>query len=257
MLPAMVGCSGEYILTAPDQLAPSGSTTSAVVRLQKQEVFLFSPPIGNAAIRFWVADGPLRGAFTDKNGYAAAAVPVPDKPGLYNLSIAAQDIQGDEAKADFPAYVWPADKPIVAVDLECLPPPGKDADTARAAMAKVAGGANILYFTRRGVREYPALREGIQGNHLPDGPILPWRLEDWTAAKMTSPLPQLRRQFPNLAIGICNSQSAAATFGAVGMECVIVGGGKVKAPMVRYLSWTELAKSGLSTDAQEQDDQSP
>ena len=66
------GCGGQYILTVPDQVAPAGGQAATVARLQRSEFGSFAPPVKKAALRFQADGGPLRGAYTDSQGYAAA-----------------------------------------------------------------------------------------------------------------------------------------------------------------------------------------
>ena len=113
------GCSGGYLLTAADSLAPAGGEAPVAVRLQHRELPGVTPP-ANAALRFQVADGPWRAAHTDKNGYASAIVPVPQLAGAYPLTVTVQDIEGREARWDLRVFVWDTRRPIVAVDTDAL-----------------------------------------------------------------------------------------------------------------------------------------
>jgi hypothetical protein len=245
LIAALVGCSGQYYLTAPDQLAPAGGSATAVVRIQRHEFMGIALAVKNAPLRLWVTDQPLRAAFADKKGYAGAVVPVPDKEGLYSLTVATQDIRGDEFSKDFPTYVWPASQPIVVVDLECVPLGPKAPAAVGEALNRLAKNANIVYFTSRDVNDYPRVHEQLQGNHLPDGPVLPWRKSDWINTALVSQLPQMRQQFSAVNIGICSSAAAAGAFSAAGMDCVVVGNEKVTAARAVYRSWADLAAKGL------------
>jgi hypothetical protein len=240
-----LGCSGQYVMTAPDQIAPVGSSVATVVRLRRHELTFLTLPVKKGPVRFSIADSPLRCAYTDNSGYAASAVPVPEKPGLYAMTIATQDIHGDEYSRDFPAYVWDKDKAIVAVDLEAVPLEGKEAASAQAALTRIANDANIIYLTRRDVDDYENIHQRIVALKLPDGALLPWRRSDWRGSRMASQLPQLREQFTNLNFGICGSQAAVNTFSAAGMECIVVGTIPIKGAKVAERSWADLTEKGL------------
>ena len=64
------GCSGEYIMTAPEQVASAGGEAMLVMRLQRREFAFYTPPADKKPIRFQIGKGPLRGAYTDALGYA-------------------------------------------------------------------------------------------------------------------------------------------------------------------------------------------
>jgi hypothetical protein len=64
--------------------------------------------------------------------------------------------------------------------------------------------------------------------------------------RLVSKLPELRRQFPRLAIGVCDGPLAGKAFVQAGMRCVVIGSRSVgQADILRYTDWTDLAESGL------------
>jgi hypothetical protein len=261
-LAALGGCGGHYILTVPDQVASAGGETAAVVRLQRNDFFVLSNPITEAAMRFRVGDGPLRGAYTDKLGYAGASVSVPAEPGLYRLSVAHLDLYGDEVVQEAPAYVWASEKAVVAVDLDALPGLwlGSGADAARA-IGLLAKGANIVYLTRRSTRRHGAAHRELARAGYPDGPILLWRRQRWhivrdgwanmprlaVESRLVSQLAELRKLLPNLTTGVCRSQLAAKAVAEAGLKCVAVNSAHVRAATgtVHRSSWADLADKGL------------
>jgi len=256
------GCGGQYILTVPDQLAPPGGEAVAVVRLQRNDFFVLSLAVERAAMLFKIDGGPQRGAYTDKIGYAGASVPVPDAIGRYDLHVAHLDREGDEVRATAPVYVWDADKPIIAADLDSLPLVGPPAQEARAALTKLAYGANVLYMTRKGVDKHASLHEYLAGAGYPDGPVLLWQRERWhivregryklprvvVESRLVGQLSQLRVMFPKLTTGVCDSKLAAKAFLDAGLQCVVVGTAKIDGPdaesrITRYPSWADVAAS--------------
>lgn len=258
------GCGGQYILTVPDQLAPAGGEATTVVRLQRNDFFVLAPATKDALMQFRIAGGPLRAAYTDKFGYAGTTVPVPAEPGRYRLVVSHLDIYGDEVTAERPAYVWKADRPAIAVDMDCLPGLWLgDAKSAAVALRRLADGANVLYLTRRSTRRHPGAHKRLRNAGYPDGPILLWRRERWhivrekwrgvpivrvvVESRLVGQLPEVRKTFPGLTVGICNSQLAASAFSAAGLRCVVVGAPSVKAKtqLTHRKSWAQLGTDGL------------
>lgn len=259
---ALGGCGGQYILTVPDQLAAAGGLTATVVRLQRNDFFVLAPAVEEAAMRLRIADGPERGAYTDEFGYAGAAMAAPAKPGRYALTVKHLDIFGDEVVGEGPVYVWAADRPAVAVDLDCLPGLWLgDAKDAAGALRGLATKPNILYLTRRSTRDHAAAHEQLRKAGYPDGPILLWRRQRWhivrdgrlklprvvVETRLVNQLPEVRKMFPKLDVGICDSSLAAKAFAAAGLRCVVVGppAGAAGEGVTRHESWADLAQKGL------------
>ncbi len=247
------GCGGGYVLTATDSVAPPGGQVPIVVRLQRKELPLMTPAVQAAPLRFQVAEGPPRAARTDKKGYAAATVPVPSTAGVYPLTVALQDVQGQEAAWELRAFVWAPDRPAVAIDLDALPHGGRDAGHAKAALEKLAGYAHPLYLTDCPVGEFPKLRKALEAAGLPEGPILSWRATGWQRDKVISPLGELRKVFPKLQLGVAGSRLAVRTFESAGMKCLSVGGGvSPKDKTVQRTSWAELAAKDILVQRMEE-----
>jgi len=256
------GCGGHYILTVPDQVASAGGETAAVVRLQRNDFFVLSPPVKAAAMRFRVADGPLRGAYTGKLGYAGATVVVPKEPGRYVLNVAHLDIYGDEVIREAPTYVWAPDRAVVAIDLDSLPGLwlGSSKEAARA-LRRLAEQASLVYLTRRSTRRHADTHRDISRAGYPDGPILLWRRQRWhivrdgrlrlprvvVESRLVSQLDELRKVFANLTTGVSRSRLAAKAFAEAGLDCVVVGSARLTVPTkVTYrANWAELAEMGL------------
>jgi len=263
---ASSGCGssfGEYILTVPDMVAPAGGEGVAVMRLQRNDFVVIAPPVKQAAIRLAVGEGLQRGAYTDDLGYAGTTLPVPARPGRYELKVAHLDRWGDEVTATAPAYVWDPNAPAVAVDLDSLPglSPGFSRQSSRA-LARAVKGANILYLTRRRASGHAELHKRLIGAGYRDGPILEWRRQHWhivregkynmprvvVESRLVSQLPDLRRMLGGLKTGICRDSLAAKAFAEAGMRVVIVGDARVEAKdVVRRASWSELADKGVGS----------
>lgn len=263
------GCGGYYTLTVPDQVAPAGGEAVAVARLQRNDFLFVDVAAREAAIQFKVADCRERGAYTDKIGYAGAAVPVPADVGRYEMVVSHLDFEGEEVVANVPLYVWDPAKVVVAVDLDSLPrsgrsflestratwsrlsrgmiappPSGREAvAAARRALGRVAGGANVLYLTREKVAAHAAMHEWLTTAGYPDGPILLWQRQRWhivrqgrfriprvvIEARLVSQLAELRKAFPKMGLGITATSLASRSFAEAGLRCVVIGGAKAHA----------------------------
>lgn len=280
------GCGGEYILTVPDQVSAAGDDVTVVARLQRNDFFVMNLPSQEAYLRFQIADGLERSASTDKLGYAGVRLETPKKPGRYDLAVRYQDDDGDEIDKTVGAYCWDPDKPVIAVDMDPLPrrmakvTKGRkgwwtglakytvdllprtapaDAPSARAAMDKLAGKANILYLTRREAADHLKCRSELAEHGYPDGPVLMWRRQRWhlvpgrfkipkvvIESKLVSQLDELKKTFPKMWVGVSESSLAGKAFLDAGMTAVIVGGASLEGDKVMKIAdWKELAEKGL------------
>lgn len=234
VLCVVCGCGGGYVMTAGDQLAPAGGEAATVIRLQQSELPLIAPAARDVAVRFFVGDGPQRAARTDRSGYAAVAVPVPPAAGTYEMTVALQDTQGDEASWPVRTFVWDAQQPVVAVELDAIPDEGQAMSDARAALASLARRANIVYLTSESLGDLDECRQFIQAAKLPDGPVLAWRKKPWPRRGIISPLPALRETFSRLETGVGRGKLAMSAYQAAGMKAVAIGKGGE--------AWAQLAE---------------
>jgi hypothetical protein len=254
------GCGGQYIVTAPDQLASTRSDASVVVRLRRNDFFVLNLAVPDAVLSFQVEDMPERAAFTDELGYASTRVPSPPEAGIYSLRIRHSDVLGDQIVATSRVFVLDALRPLVAVEAEALPRPGSaEADHARTALRRIAAGANVLYLTRSDPSEHADLHGRLASQGYPKGPILLWQrkrlhlVPGWwripklvVESRLVSELPQLHRDFLNLRAGICTSPLAAEALSSAGLRPVLVGEQASDVPeAVRVGSWQQLAQEGL------------
>jgi hypothetical protein len=260
-LAAASGCGGQYILTVPDQVARAGGQTTAIVRLQRNDFFVLTPAVKDAPMRFRVADEKERGAFTDKLGYAGTTVPVPARPGPHRLRVTHLDRFGDEVVAEAPVYAWDPNRPVIAVDMDCLPglTLGSSAQASRA-LQRLAASAKVLYLTRRSTRRHAETHKMLERAGYPDGPVLAWQQQRWhivregrfrlprvvVESRLVSQLPELRKLFPKMDVGVCDAHLAAEAFAAAGLKVLLVGRTPVdvQTQVLRRNSWADLAARG-------------
>ncbi len=134
----LAGCAGHYRLTVPDAVTVPGKAAPVVIRLERQEFGPLYRPLDGAAMRMWIADQPLRAAYTRDKGYASAAVPAPEKPGAYTLTVAHQDRDGGDVGKIGRAFVLAPAARTLVVDWQAL---GREKDGAwRRRGAGQAGG---------------------------------------------------------------------------------------------------------------------
>ncbi len=271
------GCGGYYLLTVPDQLASETGALVPVVRLQRNDFFFLALAAPDQPMRFRlyptpdtshgaVGQSPLRSANTDKMGYAGVHFPMSEKPvsgkaGLYYMKVALQDLEGEELFSAVPVFVWNAAKPVVAVDLDCLPQLGAvDREEAAAALRTIYKSANLLYLTRRSRRTQERAHILLAECQYPDGPVLLWQRQRWhivregrfrlprvvVESRLDSQLPKLVEDFPKLRVGIGRSELAAKAFVNAGMKCVIVGNAWLTGSnIIHRQGWGDLAAAVL------------
>lgn len=256
------GCGGHYTLTAGDQIAAANQEAAVVVRLQRNDFFVLNMPTKGALMRFRVDDGTERAAYTDDLGYAAVALSAGRAPGRHTLHLDHMDFEGEEVSAEAQLYVLDAARPVVAVALDDLPMSGSSqASSAQAVLGSLARRANIIYLTRRPIREHGDAHRRLAADGYPEGPVLLWQRQRWhivregkykiprviVEARLVSQLPELRKQFPKLAVGICGSAIAAKAFEAAGMQAVVVGPAAQQFSGPGRESWEDLKKRGIQT----------
>ncbi|NBB96041.1 MAG: hypothetical protein GVY16_09930 [Planctomycetes bacterium] len=255
------GCGGYYIMNVPDQVARTDGQIVPVARLQRNDMFVMAVPQTGSPMRFRLDGGELKACGTDELGYAAVQMPAPDSPGKHQLYVAMLDPVGEEVSATVPVFVWDPSRPVVAVDLDAVPPEGwTNSSDAAAALNRIARKANVLYFTRNSARTQQRVHERFVREGYPDGPILLWQRQRWHITRegrlgiprvvieqrLLSQLPVLRDEFPNLTLGICRSETAAQAFVDAGMRALVIGRpGLTGSNLLHRDSWADLARGPL------------
>jgi len=242
LLSCLAGCGGQYRLASPDQLAEPAGEALTIARLTRQEVYLLDLPVKNALLRFYIASeqqqASQRAAFSDSEGCASAAVPVPDKPGVHSIVITHQDIDGKVVWTQVPLYVWPADSALVAVEIEAIPTCGENAEHARAALNELSTSRKVVYLTTKSLRHHHKLHSRLANENLPAGPIVAWTPEQITPGQ-AEPLSEIRRMFPNLTAGICASRKSAKALQSAGLEAMTTQTG-ADWPGVSAVGWQDM-----------------
>ncbi len=261
----LAGCSGDYVLTVPDTVAPAGDEVPVVLRLERMEIPLVLRPVHDAAMRIRLDDGPMRGALTDRLGYAGTLVPPPTDEGRHELTVAHLDRWGNEVESAGRAFLWDANAPVLAVDADAIPLLGPGASQAGEALTRLAQGARIAYFTQLAPSLHDDLRRRLDRQGCPEGPVLLWRSENWHVVstplrlprlvveqRLVSQLSILRELFPNLRRGVTADGGACRAFLDAGLEPVVVGPagriGLTQAQLRRSIvreSWQQLAERGI------------
>ena len=239
------GCSGEYILTAPDAAVLAGQDAPVVVRLQRREVWRYAPPQTDAAVTFRLGEEPPQCARTDGAGYAALSIKASDRPGQYDVALYHQDINGDSVKGLAAIYVLATDRPIAVVDMDSLPRGDKEVAHAVGSLVRMQLTAHVIYVTEKYAGRPTLAHELLARYGYPDGPVVPYsrarRWRQWRRSGGTDAMEELCRRFPKLRWGITADADAAEAFSNAGLKVLIAG--KANAHIKdaeRFASWADM-----------------
>jgi hypothetical protein len=233
------GCTGEYIVTAPDCAGLAGKVAPVVVRLQRREFAAFVPPTKDACITFNLKDAPLKCARTDAKGYAAVAVDLPKTPGKYEIVLAYQDPKGDEAEGVANLYVLSPERAVVVVDMDSLPTDTKSGQRLR----DFTDQADIFYLTSKYAEDVKAAHKYLDIMGYPDAAIVPV-----TQPKMgmkpepgahSAILAMMKRTLPNLRYGMTSDAEMGKLFQQSGLD-VMATGSAAGLSGAYQLNWNEL-----------------
>lgn len=258
----LAGCSGEYILTVPDVVCPAGAQAELVFKLQRREFWRITPPQKDAAVIVQLPSGDSRCIRTDRNGYAAVAFVVPFKPGVYGVELYYQDDEGRSISAEGSVYSLLPDKPVVLVDLDCLPRGGRDLKSARAAIERLGQAVQLVYFSERVGSSCTVARRLLRMRGYPVGPVVffkkyprwyrryrfdpGWHAKWFKPRSTDSNIVSLRRRLKKLDWAITTDLSAAEALIQAGLKVVIIGKGKRMITEARRVnSWDDLDISTL------------
>jgi len=245
----LAGCSGEYILVAPDVAGVPGEAAPVVVRLQRREFWFHAPPAEGVPVLFDLASQAQRAGRTDEDGYTGVAIRIPRTPGKYLIELSVQDVKGDTAAGEALVYSLDPNAPILAVDLDALPRLGPGVKDAAHTLARLQGEAQIVYLTQGYARKPAKAHDVLSGAGYPEGPVLPWRKSTWWqrrrwwGASAGEALVDLKTRLPRLQWGLTSSSSAARTLTAAGLEPLVVGW-KLSGGGKHFDSWRSVTLTG-------------
>jgi len=186
----------------------------------------------------YALDGRRLGAAkTDADGIAVIRHSF-DAPGLYALtaSLDSEELGSAEVPTcQIQAGVFRPDRRMIVVDLDkTLVADGFDVvllgearpmPDARAVMEELARNYQILYLTHR--PEYLARRsrQWLTDNHMPPGPLLVSRTEEFLAgseAFKTGTIEQLKKTFPSITAGVGDKISDILAYHANGLTAILI-----------------------------------
>lgn len=244
------GCSGKFILTAPDVVALPQQQTAMIVRLQRSEMGSYAPPCADVCVTVRMGEGQLQAARTDGAGYAVLYL-VGGQPGRYDLTIDHVDITGDRVLGKTNLYVLSAQTPIIAVDLDSLPRSGLAGADAAAALRRLEGKTQWLYVTQEFAQSPAQARRWMAAMNYPDGPVVPvrrWGMLQLGGVGQT--ISNLRNRLPELAYGLAADDVGTRTLQAAGLQVLYVG--KAPPPLAvygRYAFWRDLDLAATTAPA--------
>ena len=249
------GCSGEYILTAPDVVCPAGEKAALIFRLQRREFWKITPPKKNATVMVHLPDGTVRCALTDENGYAAVAFIVPSRCGVYQVRFYYQDVEGQELSAKGNVYSLSMDDRFVVVDMDSLPRNGPDLSSACLALKRLSRNAQLIYVSEK-LGYTPATARGLlRIRGYPEGPVVyfnkiprwyqyrlsrqGWRVRAVKPTRTDDALTHLYNRLKKPTYAITADDLTARTFLNIGMKVIFVGRNGIGEAMT-VNSWEEV-----------------
>ena len=249
------GCSGEYILTAPDVVCPAGEKAALIFRLQRREFWRITSPQKNATVMVHLPDGATRCALTDKNGYAAVAFVVPSRSGVYQVRFYYQDVEGQELSAKGNVYSLSKDDRFVVVDMDSLPKSGLDLSSACLALKRLSQNVHLIYVSEKLGYTPAAARGLLRMRGYPEGPVVcfnkipqwyqyrlcrqGWRVRAVKPTRTDDNLTHLYNRLKKPTYAITADDLTARTFLNIGMKVIFVGKDSVGEAMT-VDSWKEV-----------------
>ena len=238
------GCGGEFILSVPDTVTTVGQNAPVVVRLQQQEFWRLARPMEDALMQVWALPKQKRAAYTSKQGYASAAVPVAERLGPHTLTVCHQDDRGNEVCRNGTIFVLDDRLAVLAIGWEAI----EDEQDARAAAEPLRrlqqGGIQIVYLATHLAARPGEAHRWLSRHNLPDGPVLSWGWRrNWyfKAVQVTGSLPIARRMLPGMMIAAGREDDLLRAAEQAGMVAIHVGAGRGE-QFGQVANWAELAE---------------
>lgn len=240
------GCGGGFTLTVPDAVAPAGEMSVVTPRLLRNDFWVFQTPLNKAVLTLEALPGLKRAAYTDKQGYASAAVPVPAEVGRHAVTVCHQDSQGDEACMAGYVYVLDPTVLALAVDWQTL----EDAD-APVALARLAeAGVQIVYVSDIMAAKPQAAHDWLATRGLPDGAVASWAWQRdwrWRPTEVVGLLPLARRRVSSMLVGVYRRPDLGDALERLNMAPVHIGPGSAgPADATGFDDWSAFAEALLA-----------
>jgi len=233
---AFGGC-GPAVLSVSDAIGSPGGPVRLTAFVYRDTIRGVGDEVEGVSVRFHVDGKPVGSARTDDDGWASVqwALPV----GGASRFEATATVDGRTIQAGGTIYTWDKDRIILAVDVD-----GTLAETdyddlildrrdvesqplphAQQALEKLSADFHILYLTARPHYYVEKTRRWLRDYGFGTGPVFTApRLRDTIrhARFKRRMLATLRRDWPNLLVGIGNKAADAQAYGASGMLSLIV-----------------------------------
>jgi len=232
-----VGCGRPALMVGDAVVRPDG-TAVLTAYLMRMSVAGIHGPVPDESIRFYLDDQPVGEAVTGKRGLASVVCAVREA-GMRRIT--AQASLGDEGVAGRgELFRWKPDRTVVIVDIdgticrtdyEDVVFDGEDDESkpvpmSRRVLMALAEDCNIGYLTVRPQFLLDKTRQWLAAKGYPRGPVFvaPSARKVLERRRYkTEALRRLRHDWPNVLIGIGNTDSDAYAYGANEMLTVIVG----------------------------------
>lgn len=236
LLMAGAGCAGRPILTADDVIAIPGQRAVVSAFLEERYIGLAHSYPRNLELRFFANGRELGQGLTDN--YGRVTITGRMDPPLSRYEVRAQ-FKGRDLRAAGRVFHWSAEKTIVAVDIDetisdtdysdlfladfdkVSPPIPGSPEVMRA----LARDYHILYFSARPQFLTQKTQQWLRDNRFPPGPVVHassfeacLKQEQYKREMLT----RLRRQLPNILVGIGDKRLDDNVFRDNGMLSLIV-----------------------------------
>jgi hypothetical protein len=260
LIPVLAGC-GRLQLTVDDAIIAGDARTLRCTAYVERERFLglnFDPP--PTSIEFARGDRVLGRARTDPSGRTSIAAPN-DPDGPARLTARATDA-GRPLSASAAIFTWSRDRTIVVIDLDNtivrtdfdkLVLKERDEYSAplrgsRRVTENLAADFQIAYVTARPRFLLEKTRLWLEDEEYPAGPVIPSpgiRESIRRTEYKTRVLGEMRQTWPNLLIGIGNSESDREAYAACGLLTLLVNQKELTDAdprTIRVADWKALAR---------------
>ncbi|HUW83161.1 MAG TPA: hypothetical protein VMZ31_10230 [Phycisphaerae bacterium] len=234
---AVFGGCGPAVLSVSDAIVSPGEPVRLTAFVYRDTIRGVGRDIEGVQVRFRVDGSPARSARTDDDGWTSVQWALPS--GGASRFEATALVDGRTTQAGGAIYTWDKERIILAVDVDGtlaqtdyddLILGRRDAGSqplpdAQQTLDQLSADFHILYLTARPQYYVEKTRRWLKDCGFPTGPVFTApRLRDTirhTRFKRRM-LATLRKDWPNLLIGIGNKAADAEAYGASGMLSLIV-----------------------------------